>query len=133
MTAFIDFMMYIVVHNGNQCQSQYTMESVYGAGTFSNFSTFLTQFRPNDRTFISSEKILLSKKSDINLLIVGQEISKIVRLCSSVKCHADPKLLGSLVSSSATPPSHTTPASLAGQPPVAAAQGGPSQSGCLIM
>ena len=86
MTAFVDFMMYIVMHKSNTCQSQYTMESVYGAGTFSNFSTFLRQFRQNDRTFRSSEKILLSKKSDINLSIVGQEISKIVELCSSVKC-----------------------------------------------
>ena len=128
MTAFIDFMMYIVVHNGNQCQSQYTMESVYGAGTFSNFSTFLTQFRPNDRTFISSGTP--SYRYDDKLRMVGQEISKIVELCSSVKCPADPKLLGSLVSSSATLPPHATPASLAGQPPAAAAQGGP---GCLIM
>jgi hypothetical protein len=104
------------------------MESVYGAGTFSNFSTFLTQFRPNDRTFISSGTP--SYRYDDKLRMVGQEISKIVELCSSVKCPADPKLLGSLVSSSATLPPHATPASLAGQPPAAAAQGGP---GCLIM
>lgn len=126
MTAFVDFMMYIVAHKGNQCQSRYTMESVYGAGTFSNFSTFLTTFRSSGPPPGSYHA---------KLVIVGSEISKIVELCSSVKCPADPKLLGSLVSSSATPPSHTTPSSLEGQlqPPAAAEQGEKLKRGCLIM
>jgi len=85
MTAFVDFMMYIVLHNGNTCQSQYTMESVYGAGTFSNFSTFLTQFRANN--------IPPSESYHANLLKVGTEISKIVTLCSSVTCPIDPSHL----------------------------------------
>jgi hypothetical protein len=143
MTAFIDFMMYIVVHNGNQCQSQYTMESVYGAGTFSNFSTFLTRFRPNERTFRSSGPP--SESYDAKLVMVGQEISTIVRLCSSINCPADldelSKAHGLLIPSPAIPPSHTTQSSLRplpsleGQPPpeAAAEQGGPLQRGCLIM
>jgi len=91
MTAFIDFMMYIVVHNGNQCQSQYTMESVYGAGTFINFTTFLAQFRPNDITFRSSGTS--SESYHAKLVVVSKEISKIVTLCSSVKCPIDPNHL----------------------------------------
>jgi hypothetical protein len=121
MTAFVDFMMYIVVHNGNRCQSRYTMESVYGADTFINFSTFLTQFRSSGPP---------SESYDAKLLMVSEEILKIVELCKSVNCPADPRLLGSLVSSSARPPPHATPASLAvppSQPP------GLRQSGCLIM
>jgi hypothetical protein len=125
MTAFVDFMMYIVVHNRNQCQSKYTMESVYGVDTFSDFSTFLTQFSSSGPP---------SDSYHDKLVAVNEEISKIVTLCSSVKCPVDPDKLskahGSLLPSSARPPSHTTPASLEGppsQPP------GPHQRGCLIM
>jgi hypothetical protein len=109
MTAFVDFMMYIVAHKGNQCQSRYTLESVYGAGTFSNFSTFLRQFRPNDITFRSSEKILLSKKSNINLSMVSKEISKIVELCSSVKCPINTEKLRLPYILSNLPPAQASP------------------------
>jgi hypothetical protein len=142
MTAFIDFMMYIVVHNGNQCQSQYTMESVYGAGTFSNFSTFLTRFRPNERTFRSSGPP--PESYDDKLVMVGQEISKIVTLCKSVNCPADldelSKAHGLLIPSPARPP-HAKPSSLRSLPslegqlqrPAAEAKEGPSQRRCAIM
>jgi len=117
MTAFVDFMMYIVMHKGNTCQSKYTMESVYGDGTFSNFSTFLTQFRPNDITFRSSEKILLSKKSNINLSKVDQEISKIVELCSSVKCPINPEKLRLPYILSNLPPAQASPEAPPQAPP----------------
>ena len=92
MTAFVDFMMYIVVYKTDACQSQYTMKSVYGKDTFNKFSDFLTQFRPNNITFRSSVTPPL-KSYDDNLSKVGTEISKIVTLCSSVKCPIDPSLL----------------------------------------
>jgi hypothetical protein len=137
MTAFVDFMMYIVVHNRNQCQSKYTMESVYGVDTFSDFSAFLTRFRPNDRTFRSSGTPPDSYNAKLGA--VNQEISKIVRLCSSVKCPVDPvkliKSSWSLLSSSATlpPQKRARASSLAGQSPEAEAQEGPHKRGCLIM
>ena len=80
MTAFVDFMMFIVVYGRDICQSRYTMESVYGAGTFSNFSTFLTTFRSSGPP-PGSYRANLSK--------VYTEISKIVTLCSSVTCPID--------------------------------------------
>ena len=134
MTAFVDFMMYIVQHKGNMCKSQHTMESVYGAGTFRNFTTFLTQFRPNNRTFRTSGPP--PDSYDANLSNVSEEISKIVKLCSSVKCHIDPSHLRTahrLLHLSPVPPSEQ-PLSL---PPAAEAQAqaqeGPHQSGCAIM
>jgi len=110
MTAFVDFMMFIVVYGKDICQSRYTMERVYGAGTFSNFSAFLTQFRPNHRTFRSSVTPPL-KSYDDNLSKVGTEISKIVTLCSSVECPINPEhlrlhyMLGQLSSAPPPPPS----------------------------
>ena len=127
MTAFVDFVMYIVAHKGNQCQSRYTMESVYGAGTFSNFSTFLTTFR-------SSGPPPGSYRA--KLVIVGTEISKIVRLCSSVNCAIETNRLGSILTSSAALPSETIPPELLeGQPPPPAAeeQAESRQSRCAIM
>lgn len=109
MTAFVDFMMYIVVYGRDICQSQYTMESVYGAGTFSKFSDFLTQFRPNNIKFRSSGTP--SDSYDVNLRTVGTEISKIVTLCSSVECPINPEhlrlhyMLGQLSSAPPPPPS----------------------------
>lgn len=135
MTAFVDFMMFIVVHNDDRCQSRYTMESVYGADSFSDFSTFLTRFRPNDRTFRSSGPSLESY--DSKLSVVSQEISKIVELCSSVKCPADPKLLRSLLSSSATLPPELLKGQPPGQaptlPPAAATQPPQTLNRCAIM
>ena len=64
-------MMFIVVHNDDRCQSRYTMESVYGVNTFSRFSTFLTTFRSSGPPPGSYHA---------KLVIVGTEISKIVRL-----------------------------------------------------
>ena len=122
MTAFVDFMMFIVVHNDDRCQSRYTMESVYGVNTFSDFSTFLTEFRPNDRTFRSSGPP--PDSYDAKLIMVSTKISEIVTLCKSVNCPADPKLLGSLVSSSARlplpsleGPPKEQPSAAEGQPP----------------
>jgi hypothetical protein len=134
MTAFVDFMMYIVAHKGNQCQSRYTMESVYGAGTFSNFSTFLTTFRSSGTPPDSYH---------VKLSMVGQEISKIVRLCSSVKCHAKldelSKAHGLLIPSPAIPP-RAKPSSLRSLPslegqlqPPSPPPPSPDQSRCLIM
>jgi hypothetical protein len=92
MTAFIDFMIYIVVYGDDKCQSQYTMESVYGKDTFNKFSPFLTQFRPNNRRFRSS--VTPPESYDANLMTVSKKISDIVKLCSSVKCPIDVKRLG---------------------------------------
>jgi hypothetical protein len=102
MTAFVDFMMYIVVHNGDRCQSRYTMKSVYGKDTFEHFSTFLTEFRPNDRTFRSSGPPLDSY--DSKLIMVGTKISEIVKPCLSVTCPIVAKRLGSILLSRATLP-----------------------------
>lgn len=139
MTAFVDFMMFIVVYNTDACQSQYTMESVYGAGTFSKFITFLTQFRPNNITFRSSGTPSYSYGA--NLSKVDTEISKIVTLCSSVTCRIDPShlrlpyRLQQLPPVLQVPPPEQAPAllltSLEVQPPPAPQP--PSQRGCLIM
>jgi hypothetical protein len=106
------------------------MESVYGAGTFSNFSTFLTTFRSSGTP---------SYRYDDKLRMVGSEISKIVEPCASVDCAIKTNRLRSILPSQATLPQRTTQApallltSLEGQPPPEAEQGGPSQSKCLIM
>ena len=88
MTAFVDFMMFIVVHNIYTCQSQYTMESVYGAGTFEDFSTFLTTFRSSGPP---------PESYHAKLVTVGEEISKIVEPCASVKCDIKRNRLRSLL------------------------------------
>jgi len=134
MTAFVDFMMYIVVYKTDACQSQYTMESVYGAGTFSNFSTFLTTFRPNDRTFRSSGTP--SDSYDANLSKVGTEILEIVTPCVSVKCPIDLTHLTTahrLLHLPPLPPGQalTLSPELAQSPPTVPQP--PPQSGCLIM
>lgn len=134
MTAFVDFMMYIVEHKGNNCQSRYTMESVYGAGTFSNFSTFLTEFRPNDTTFRSSGTP--SDSYDDNLSKVGKEILEIVKPCVSVKCPIDLTHLTTahrLLHLPPIPPGQalTLSPELAQSPPTVPQP--PPQSGCLIM
>lgn len=144
MTAFVDFMMFIVVYNTDACQSQYTMESVYGAGTFSKFSTFLTQFRPNNITFRSSGTP--SDSYGANLLKVGTEISKIVTLCSSVKCAINPEHLRLPYRLQQLPPSEPPSEPPPSAPSLSAPPSAPSsespsepkrqkviQSGCTVM
>jgi hypothetical protein len=110
------------------------MESVYGAGTFSNFSTFLTEFRPNDRTFRTS-----GPNSDSyydKLSMVGQKILEIITPCLSVKCPIDLTHLTTahrLLHLPPLPPGQapTLSPELAQSPPTVP-QPSP-QSGCLIM
>ena len=124
ITAFIDFMIYIVVYGDDKCQSQYSMESVYGKDTFNKFSPFLTQFRPNNRRFRSNGTP--PESYDANLMTVSTKISDIVKLCSSVNCPIDMKRLGIghrlkhlpaqstvIEASPASPASPALPASLA--------------------